>query len=176
MKRSLFSSAIAAVTTAVLILVEGAAAPARGDDRQPQIPDLKVEKYALPNGLQVVLHEDHTTPTVAVNIWYKVGSMNEKAGRTGFAHLFEHLMFQGSQHHDDEYFGPLERIGADLNGSTGQDRTNYYETVPSNALDLALWLESDRMGFLVPALSQKKLDNQRDVVKNERRQSFDNQP
>ena len=102
--------------------------------------------------------------------------MNEKAGRTGFAHLFEHLMFQGSQHHDDEYFGPLERIGADLNGTTGQDHTNYYETVPSNALELALWLESDRMGFLVPALTQEKLDNQRDVVKNERRQSYDNQP
>ena len=95
-----------------------AAAPARGDDRQPQIPDLKVETYTLPNGLQVILHEDHTTPVVGVNLWYKVGSKNEKAGRTGFAHLFEHLMFQGSKHHDDEYFGPLEQLGARLNGST----------------------------------------------------------
>jgi zinc protease len=164
------------VATALLVLVKGAPATAWGDERQPQIPELKVEKYTLPNGLQVLLHEDHTTPTVAVNIWYRVGSMNETPGRTGFAHLFEHLMFQGSQHHDDEYIAPLERIGADLNGSTAQDRTNYYETVPSNALELALWLESDRMGFLLPALSQKKLDNQRDVVKNERRQTFDNQP
>ena len=118
MQRSLFSSAIAVVMTAVLILAGGVAAPARGDDRQPQIPDLKVEKYTLPNGLQVILHEDHTTPVVGVNLWYKVGSKNEKPGRTGFAHLFEHLMFQGSKHHDDEYFGPLEKVGAQLNGST----------------------------------------------------------
>ena len=175
MQRGLISFAIALVAT-VVVLAGGGATPARGDERLPQIPDLKVEKYTLPNGLQVMLHEDHTTPVVSINIWYRVGSRNEKAGRTGFAHLFEHLMFQGSQHHDDEYFGPLERIGASLNGSTSQDRTNYYETVPSNALELALWLESDRMGFLVPALSQKKLDNQRDVVKNERRQTYDNQP
>ena len=130
----------------------------------------------MPNGLQVILHEDHTTPVVAVNLWYRVGSKNEKAGRTGFAHLFEHLMFQGSQHHDNEYFGPLEEIGAQLNGSTSEDRTNYYETVPSNGLERALWLEADRMGFLIPALTQAKLDNQRDVVKNERRQRVDNQP
>jgi zinc protease len=162
-----------AVAAAGLLL---AGTAARGDERAPQVPDLKVETYSLPNGLEVILHEDHTTPVVAVDIWYKVGSKNEKVGRTGFAHLFEHLMFQGSQHHDDEYFGPLEKIGADLNGSTGTDRTNYYEVVPSNALELALWLESDRMGFLVPALSQAKLDNQRDVVKNERRQRVDNVP
>ena len=124
----------------------------------------------------MILHEDHTTPLVGVNIWYKVGSKDEKAGRTGFAHLFEHLMFQGSQHLNDEYFGPLEKLGAEINGSTTTDRTNYYETVPSNALELALWLESDRMGFLLPALTQGKLDNQRDVVKNERRQRYDNVP
>jgi zinc protease len=178
MRRAQSSFPIAVVSTVFLFLVLGGgmALPAWGDDRQPQIPDLKVESYTLPNGLQVILHEDRTTPVVSVNIWYRVGSRNEKPGRTGFAHLFEHLMFQGSQHHDDEYFGPLERIGASLNGSTSTDRTNYYETVPSNALELALWLESDRMGFLVPALSQKKLDNQRDVVKNERRQSYDNRP
>src|SRR4051794_8427884 len=174
MKPGLFSSGAAVVAFAFLAV--GEPAPSRGDDRVPQVPGLKVEKYTLPNGLQVILHEDHTTPVVGVNLWYRVGSMNEKAGRTGFAHLFEHLMFQGSQHHDDEYFGPLEKIGANLNGSTSQDHTNYFETVPSNALELALWLESDRMGFLVPALSQQKLDNQRDVVKNERRQSYDNRP
>ena len=151
---------------------------ARGADDAPEIPipDLKVEKYTLPNGLDVILHEDHTTPVVGVNIWYKGGSKDEKTGRTGFAHLFEHLMFQGSQHFNDEYFGPLEKLGAQINGSTSTERTNYYETVPSNALELALWLESDRMGFLLPALTQEKLDNQRDVVKNERRQRVDNVP
>src|SRR4051794_20368701 len=153
-----------------------AAAPARGDDRTPQVPDLKVQTYTLPNGLEVILHEDHTTPSVGVNLWYKVGSKNEKTGRTGFAHLFEHLMFQGSAHHDNEYFGPIEKVGARINGSTSTDRTNYFETLPSNALELALWLESDRMGFLLPALTQAKLDNQRDVVKNERRQRVDNVP
>src|SRR5690349_4347507 len=125
MQRGLSSFAIAVVMTAVLVLSGGATAPAWGDDRQPQIPDLKVEKYTLPNGLQVILHEDHTTPVVGVNLWYRVGSMNEKAGRTGFAHLFEHLMFQGSQHHDDEYISPLEKIGGTFNGSTSQDHTNY---------------------------------------------------
>lgn len=154
----------------------GMLSPARGEDRKPQVPDLKVEKYTLPNGLEVILNEDHNMPVVGVNVWYKVGSKNEKRGRTGFAHLFEHLMFQGSEHHDNEYFGPLEKHGAQLNGSTNEDRTNYYETVPRNALELALWLEADRMGFLLPALTQKKLDNQRDVVKNERRQRVDNVP
>ena len=144
--------------------------------RSPQVPDLEVETYTLDNGLEVILHEDHTVPVVAVNLWYKVGSKDEAEGRTGFAHLFEHLMFQGSEHLDGEYFAPLQRIGAELNGSTSSDRTNYYETVPSNALELALWLESDRMGFLLPSLSQGKLDNQRDVVKNERRQRVDNVP
>src|SRR4051794_669854 len=158
------------------VLALGPPAPARAQDRAPQVPDLKVEKYTLPNGLEVLLHEDHTIPVVGVNIWYKVGSQDEKPGRTGFAHLFEHLMFQGSQHHDDEYFGPLEKLGAEINGSTSTDRTNYYETVPANVLERALWLESDRMGFLLPALTQQKLDNQREVVKNERRQRVDNVP
>ncbi len=153
-----------------------AVAPAARADDPPGIPELKVEKYTLPNGLEVILHEDHTTPVVGVNLWYKVGSKDEKPGRTGFAHLFEHLMFQGSQHHDSEYFAPLEPLGAQINGSTNTDRTNYFENVPSNALELALWLEADRMGFLLPALTQEKLDNQRDVVKNERRQRVDNQP
>jgi zinc protease len=140
------------------------------------LPPMKYEKYELPNGLDVILHRDTTMPTVAVNIWYHVGSKNEKRGRTGFAHLFEHMMFQGSLHHDTDYFAPLEKIGADLNGSTEVDRTNYWENVPSNYLELALWLESDRMGFLTQAMTQAKLDNQRDVVKNERRQGEDNQP
>ncbi len=144
--------------------------------REPIVPALKVEKYTLDNGLEVILHEDHTTPVVGVNIWYRVGSKDEKTGRTGFAHLFEHPKFPGSQQHDSEYVGPIETLGADINGSTAEDRTNYYETLPSNALELALWLESDRMGFLLPALTQAKLDNQRDVVKNERRQSVDNVP
>src|SRR5689334_19800442 len=96
---------------------------ARAEDRKPQLPDLGVEKYTLPNGLEVILHQDHTTPVVGVNLWYKVGSKNEKLGRTGFAHLFEHLMFQGSQHHDTEYFGPIEKLGAQINGSTNTDRT-----------------------------------------------------
>ena len=121
--------------------------------------------------------EDHSTPVVGVNLWYKVGSKNEKAGRTGFAHLFEHMMFQGSEHHDKRVFRARSRSwAAQINGSTNTDRTNYFETLPSNGLELALWLESDRMGFLLPALTQAKLDNQRDVVKNERRQSVDNVP
>ena len=139
------------------------------------LPEIQFQKFVLPNGLQLILHEDHATPLVAVNIWYHVGSKNERRGRTGFAHLFEHMMFQGSEHVPD-FFKPLEQIGAALNGSTAEDRTNYWETVPRNYLELALWMESDRMGFLLPGLDQKKLDNQRDVVKNERRQVVDNQP
>jgi len=140
------------------------------------MPKIAFEKYTLPNGLDVILHEDHSTPIVGVNVWYHVGSKNERPGRTGFAHLFEHMMFQGSKHYDNDYFGPLQKAGARLNGSTNSDRTNYWETVPSNYLELALWMESDRMGFLVPAMTQAKLDNQRDVVKNERRQSYENRP
>ena len=139
--------------------------------------DLKFEKYTLPNGLQVILHEDRSVPLVAINIWYHVGSGREKVGRTGFAHLFEHMLFQGSQNvGDDQHFKMIEEAGGDINGSTSNDRTNYYEVVPSQFLEMALWLESDRMGFLLPAMTQSKLDNQRDVVKNERRQRVDNQP
>ncbi len=142
----------------------------------PQIPELQFEKFTLPNGLHVILHEDHATPIVGVNVWYHVGSKDERPGRTGFAHLFEHMMFQGSKHFDKVYFGPIQAVGGRLNGSTAMDRTNYWETVPSNYLELALWMESDRMGFLLPAMTQAKLDNQRDVVKNERRQSYENRP
>ena len=140
------------------------------------LPKIAFEKFTLKNGLQVILHEDHTVPMVAVNIWYHVGSKNEKIGRTGFAHLFEHMMFQGSEHQPDRYMPPLQKIGGAVNGSTSEDRTNYWENIPSNYLEFALWLESDRMGFLLPAMTQKKLDNQRDVVKNERRQGLENVP
>jgi zinc protease len=133
--------------------------------------------FTLPNGLTVILHEDHSTPTVAVNVWYHVGSGNEKTGRTGFAHLFEHIMFEGSGHvKEGDFDNLLEAAGGNNNGSTNSDRTNYFETVPSNAVDLALFLESDRMGYLLDAMSPGKVDGQRDVVKNERRQSYENRP
>ncbi len=139
-----------------------------------QIP---IETFRLPNGLFVVLSEDHTAPIVAVNLWYHVGSANERPGRTGFAHLFEHMLFQGSANVGcNEHFELVQRAGGTLNGSTWLDRTNYYETVPSNQLELAIWLEANRMGFLLPAMTQEKLDTQRDVVQNERRWSMDNQP
>jgi zinc protease len=138
---------------------------------------LPIDTYRLPNGLFVTLSEDHTAPIVAVNLWYHVGSANEREGRTGFAHLFEHMLFQGSANVEaNEHFELIQRAGGTLNGSTWLDRTNYFETVPSNQLALALWLEADRMGRLLPAMTQQKLDTQRDVVKNERRWSVDNQP
>ena len=134
------------------------------------------EKVTLSNGLEVILHQDHSIPLVAVNVWYHVGSKDEEIGRTGFAHLFEHMMFEGSKHHNQSHFEPLQKVGATLNGSTTGDRTNYWEDVPSNYLELALWLEADRMGFLLDALDQRRFDIQRDVVKNERRQSYENRP
>jgi zinc protease len=133
-------------------------------------------RQTLDNGLDVLVHEDRNCPIVAVNVWYHVGSKNEKPGRTGFAHLFEHLMFEGSAHYDRGYFHPLQQAGASLNGSTNADRTNYWEVVPSNALELALWMESDRMGYLLPALTDAKFENQREVVLNERRQNYENRP
>jgi zinc protease len=136
--------------------------------------EIPYERFVLPNGLTVLVHEDHKAPIVAVNVWYHVGSKNERPGRTGFAHLFEHLMFNGSEHYDKEFQDPLERAGAtDLNGTTNEDRTNYFANVPTSALDLALWLESDRMGHLLGALTQAKLDEQRGVVQNEKRQNED---
>jgi zinc protease len=137
---------------------------------------LPYTKRTLANGLDVIVHEDRHVPIVAVNLWYHVGSKNERPGRTGFAHLFEHLMFEGSQHHDSGYFPPLQAAGGQVNGSTSTDRTNYWEVVPANALDLALWMESDRMGYLLPALTQSRFENQRDVVLNERRQNYENRP
>jgi predicted Zn-dependent peptidase len=139
--------------------------------------DLPLVRHRLDNGLRVVLHQDRALPLVAVNLWYHVGSKHERRGRTGFAHLFEHMLFQGSAHvGTNDHFRHLQRVGGVANGSTWYDRTNYFETVPAHELDLALWLESDRLGFLLPALDQKKLDTQRDVVMNERRQRVDNQP
>lgn len=138
--------------------------------------DIPFEKFVLPNGLTLIVHEDHKAPIVAVNIWYHVGSKNERAGRTGFAHLFEHLMFGGSEHFHGRYIDAMERIGAtDLNGTTNEDRTNYFESVPVSALDYTLWMESDRMGYMVNAIDQKTLDLQRGVVQNEKRQG-ENQP
>jgi len=135
------------------------------------------EKYQLENGLEVILFQDLSLPTVAINIWYRVGSANEKPGKTGFAHLFEHMMFQGSENVPKEgHFKYIQEAGGNLNGSTSIDRTNYYESVPANYLDLVLWLESDRMGYLLPSLTQEKLTNQKDVVMNERRQRYENQP
>jgi zinc protease len=156
----------------VVVCLALVAAPATAQNA----PEIQFERFELPNGLDVILHEDHSIPMVTVNVWYHVGSGDEKPGRTGFAHLFEHMMFQGSKNHDDDFFKPLQKVGGLINGSTNTDRTNYWENVPSNYLETVLWLEADRMGFLLPAMTQEKLDNQRDVVKNERRQNYENQP
>jgi len=160
----------------------GAGAQAR--NAQPgKSPELRVDftRETLPNGLNVIYHVDHSTPVAAVLLWYNVGSKMEQPGRTGFAHLFEHMMFKGSKNvADGQHWALLEaaggRAGNDINGTTSWDRTNYFEQVPSNQLELALWLEADRMGTLTETLTKEKLDNQREVVKNERRQSVDNQP
>ncbi|MBM3772902.1 MAG: insulinase family protein [Acidimicrobiia bacterium] len=138
--------------------------------------NITFEKHTLANGLDVLVHQNHDCPIVAVSLWYHVGSKNEVPGRTGFAHLFEHLMFEGSEHHDYGFFQPLQAAGGTLNGSTNADRTNYWEVMPSSALELALWMESDRMGYLLPALTEAKFNNQRDVVLNERRQNYENRP
>ena len=142
-----------------------------------EIPEIQFEKFELANGLDVVLHEDHSIPMVSVNVWYHVGSGDEKPGRTGFAHLFEHILFEGSENVPEGKFDEwLEAAGGNNNGSTNSDRTNYWEDIPSNALDLALFLESDRMGHLLGSMSPATVDGQRNVVKNERRQSYENRP
>ncbi|EYF08145.1 protease, insulinase family/protease, insulinase family [Chondromyces apiculatus DSM 436] len=158
-----------------------AAAPAAAQAAPPAKPievSLPFEKYVLANGLEVILHEDHRTPLVAVNVWYHVGSKDEARGRNGFAHLFEHVMFQGSKNvGEDQFFKYLERAGAsERNGTTNSDRTNYFETVPTNQLALVLWLESDRMGTLLDHADEETFKSQRDVVKNERRQNYENAP
>ncbi|MGC0774427.1 MAG: pitrilysin family protein [Candidatus Acidiferrum sp.] len=162
------------IRTTVFILL--AAVLAAGTFAQSKDIDIPFQKFVLDNGLTVIVHEDHKAPIVAINVWYHVGSKNEKPGKTGFAHLFEHLMFGGSEHSHGRYIDAMEKIGAtDLNGTTNNDRTNYFENVPTSAVDFTLWMESDRMGYLLGALDQKTLDLQRGVVQNEKRQD-ENQP
>jgi len=169
---------LAKVVLIFAVLIAGASAQTTAQSPGRKLPTIPFEKYKLKNGLEVILSDDRTLPLVSVNLWYHVGPANERPGRTGFAHLFEHMMFEGSQHVGGKaHFAYLEGAGAtDINGTTNFDRTNYYETIPSNQLELALWLESDRMGYLVGTLDIEKLANQRDVVRNERRQSTENTP
>ncbi|HEX2465067.1 MAG TPA: pitrilysin family protein [Thermoanaerobaculia bacterium] len=151
--------------------------PAMTIASSPTPPPLAIERHTLGNGLKVVLHRDPSIPLVAVNLWYHTGSKNERRGKTGFAHLFEHMLFQGSAHvAANEHFRLIQSVGGVANGSTWFDRTNYYETLPAASLELGLWLESDRMGFLLPGMTSEKLETQRQVVMNERRQRVDNQP
>ena len=169
----------AALLAVALSTALGTLAPTPVLAAKPAAPakvDIPYEQFTLPNGLRVIVHTDRKAPIVAVNVWYHVGSKDEPAGRTGFAHLFEHLMFQRSENHDGEYFEPFKQVGAtNQNGTTNTDRTNYFENVPTTALDMALWMESDRMGHLVGAIDQAALDEQRGVVQNEKRQG-ENQP
>jgi zinc protease len=166
------SSRLAAVLGLSLLVV-----PLVGQSPAPAALQVPFKQFQLPNGLTVILHQDKTVPVATVNIWYHVGSANEKPGRTGFAHLFEHLMFEGSKHvKEGEFDNLLESAGAVNNASTSNDRTNYYIDVPVNGLDLALYLDSDRMGFLLDAMPPEQVNSQRDVVKNERRQSYENRP
>lgn len=162
------------ITASVFLLVLTVVPALQGQTTGITVPH---QRFVLPNGLTVILHEDHSTPMVAVDVWYHVGSARERPGRTGFAHLFEHIMFEGSGHVPEGKFDEwLEAAGGSNNGSTNTDRTNYFETLPKSALELALFLESDRMGYLLNAMSPAKVDGQRDVVKNERRQSYENRP
>src|SRR4026209_1900399 len=163
---------------AVLVLMLSISAPAFAQQpSEPKKLELAYSQFTLANGLNVILHEDHSVPVVTVNMWYQVGSARERTGRTGFAHLFEHLMFMGSGHvKPGEFDQWLEAAGGDNNGSTENDRTNYWINVPSSSLELALFLESDRMGYLLESMTPKTVDAQRDVVKNERRQSYENRP
>src|SRR5687768_14098881 len=162
-------SPVLSILAALIVLTTSAAAA-----QELRVP---TETFKLGNGMTLVVHEDHSAPVASVNVWYHVGSGREVPGRSGFAHLFEHLMFQGSANvGDDQHFKLIQEAGGTLNGTTNTDRTNYYETLPASQLELALWLEADRMGFLLPAITQEKLDNQREVVKNERRQNYENRP
>ncbi len=171
MKKTKFSILIMTAAAAFLLSSSGALAKKSRQKASKDIVKLEYSEFTLKNGLRVIVHEDHKAPIVTVSVWYHVGSKNEPKGKTGFAHLFEHLMFNGSENSNEDYFKPLQEIGATgMNGTTWFDRTNYYETVPTSALDVALWMESDRMGHLKGAISQDKLDEQRKVVKNEKRQ------
>src|SRR5512136_978302 len=161
---------LVALAAALALAAAPAAAPSI------ETPKIAFQRFVLPNGLVLVVHEDPKAPVVAVNVWYHVGSKNERPGKTGFAHLFEHLMFNGSEHFNDDWFKVLERVGGtDLNGTTNRDRTNYFQNVPTSALDTVLWMESDRMGHLLGAITQARLDEQRGVVQNEKRQG-ENEP
>jgi len=171
MKRRIRKSTL--VVLALLLAAVAVGAPLRAQD--PQSIDIPYKKFVLKNGLTLIVHEDHKAPIVAVNVWYHVGSKNEKVGKTGFAHLFEHLMFNGSENYNDDYFKVVQRLGAtDLNGTTNNDRTNYFQNVPTSAVDVILWMESDRMGHLLGAIEQPRLDEQRGVVQNEKRQGENN--
>jgi zinc protease len=173
MSRLSLPARLSIAASVALALLSSAAVAGDGPEGLVSIP---FTKYVLENGLTLIVHEDHKAPVVAVNVWYDVGSADEKPGKTGFAHLFEHLMFNGSEHFDDDYFKPFDRVGATgMNGTTNNDRTNYFQVVPNTALDMALWMESDRMGHLLGAVTQEKLDEQRGVVQNEKRQG-ENQP
>ncbi len=164
------------VTMLTCALTLAAVSAANAKMRPTNAIEIPYTKVVLQNGLTVIVHEDHKAPIVSVNVWYHVGSKNEKPGKTGFAHLFEHLMFNGSEHYNDDYFKAMEKVGAtDLNGTTSEDRTNYFQNAPKDALDFLLWMESDRMGHLIGAIDQAKLDEQRGVVQNEKRQ-YENQP
>ena len=159
-----------------LSLLAAGCGPADGPSEAADVVDIPYAKYVLDNGLRLIVHEDRKAPIAAVNVWYDVGAGDEKPGKTGFAHLFEHLMFNGSEHFNDDYFKPFDRVGATgMNGTTNQDRTNYFQVVPTTALDMALWMESDRMGHMRAAVDQARLDEQRGVVQNEKRQG-ENQP
>src|SRR5215213_6639112 len=156
-----------------LLLVAAAAFTCAAASAKNALPDVDIPytRYVLPNGLTLIVNEDHKAPIVAFNVWYHVGSKDERPGRTGFAHLFEHLMFNGSENFNDDFFKALDTVGATgANGTTSEDRTNYFEEAPKNALDYLLWLESDRMGHFAKAISQERLDEQRGVVQNEKRQ------
>ncbi len=166
------------LASGIAALVLSLASPGAAGAGSGDTADLAIEyqSYTLDNGLQVLLSEDHDIPVVRVELWYHVGSKDEVEGRSGFAHLFEHLMFQGSEHANADYFVPLQEVGASVNGSTNLDRTNYYEQLSSEYLPLALWMEADRMGWLLPVLDDERLRNQKDVVRNERRQNYENRP
>ena len=168
--------ALVLATTVAAVAQRPMTPAAAASGRGGALPEMAYTRFTLPNGLRVVFHQDHSTPVVAVNVWYHVGSMNEVAGRTGFAHLFEHLMLQGFEGYPYDFLSTMDELGAVRNATTHTDRTNYFELVPSNFLETALFMEAGRMGRLLPTLTQQRLDNQRDVVKNEKRQRIDNQP